>query len=219
MVLNSILDELACARRIADYANELGVSHCPTTLRVASDHMGAVLADAVLQAGLSYRSVVHMRVKRIYALFPETSTLAGLRRVLEADGVADFLLWNHHVKASRFVALVELLTAQNLNTTEQLRVWLSNKESRTNLLELHGIGPKTYDYLSCLVGLDCIAVDRHVRTFATEAGVSIRSYDQLKSVVSFAADLLEITRRDFDAWIWQTISARSLPEEQMPLGF
>lgn len=143
MLIRGALDELACARRVADYASELGVGHASTTLRVASDHMGAVLADAVLQAGLSYRSVVHMRIKRIYALFPQTSTLSGLRRIIEADGVADFLLWNHHVKASRFVALVELLATQNLDTTEQLRIWLLSKQSRADLLELHGIGPKT----------------------------------------------------------------------------
>jgi endonuclease III-like uncharacterized protein len=100
----------------------------------------------------------------------------------------------------------------------ELKLWLVQDEARENLLSLQGIGPKTYDYLCCLVGIDCIAVDRHVRTFANEAGVYINDYDRLKSVVSYAADLLGMTRRDFDAWIWKTISARNtIKDRQLSL--
>jgi hypothetical protein len=54
--------------------------------------------------------------------------------------------------------------------------------------------------------MDHIAVDRHVKTFANEAGVLISGYDELQAAVSFAADLLGLARRDFDAWIWHRFS-------------
>lgn len=215
MLTSSILNELTSARRIADHAAVLGVDDSPVRPRVASNHLGAVLADAILQAGVSYRTVVRTRVDRIYSEFPEAATLPGLMTLLERQGVADFLLWNHHIKVSRFEALIELLIMQNISDTIELKSWLHQSDARDHLLGLHGIGPKTCDYLCCLVGIDCIAVDRHVRTFASEAGVLIDDYEQLKSVVSCAADLLGMARRDFDSWIWQTISARNVSQQQL----
>src|SRR5665213_2644531 len=198
MLPTVILEELSFARRVADYADSLGVHDSPVTLRVTSDHLGAVLADAILQAGVSYRTVVRMRVDRIHLRFPEAATLPGLFTLLEQHGAGEFLLWNHPIKMSRFVSLARFLAIQNISTTVELKVWLNRNDAREHLLSLHGIGPKTYDYLCCLVGIDCIAVDRHVRTFASEAGVLISDYDRLKSVVSYAADLLGMARRDFD---------------------
>jgi hypothetical protein len=212
-----VLEELGFARRIADYADRLGVQRTPVTMRVASDHLGAVLADAVLQAGVSYRTVVRMRVDRIHSKFPEAATLPGLIAILEHHGAADFLLWRHPVKMTRFTSLTQFLAMQDINTTNELKSWLNQSGARTHLLKLHGIGPKTHDYLCCLVGIDCIAVDRHVRTFANEAGVLISEYEQLKAIVSYAADLLGMARREFDAWIWQTISARNLGNRQLSL--
>jgi endonuclease III len=201
--------------RIADYADDLGIHHSRVGLRVACPHLGAVLADAILQAGLSYRNVVRKRVERIYSRFPEAATLSGLMVVIEQNGVAEFLLWSHPDKMSRFMSLTNLLLEHNINTTGDLRVWLEQSYARECLLSLQGVGPKTCDYLSCLVGIDCIAIDRHVRRFANGAGVAISDYKKLKSVVSYAADLLGMTRRDFDAWIWRTISGEDLNDRQL----
>jgi hypothetical protein len=215
MLYSVVLEELTLARRIADHASLLGVQCCsPAKFRCPSDHIGAALADAVLQAGVSYRTVVYTRINRIREEFPEAATLLGLIIVLERQGVQDFLLWSHPIKLGRFVALIEFLSAQNVNTTVELKHWLAQGQAREDLLSLQGIGPKTFDYLCCLVGIDCVAVDRHVRTFANEAGVPIKDYDRLKSVVSCAADLLGMKRRDFDAWIWKTISSRNTVENQ-----
>jgi len=211
------LEELAFARRIADYADGLGVHHSPVRPRTASKHLGAVLADAVLQAGVSYRTVVRMRIDRIHSQFPEAATLPGLITILEQQGAADFLLWSHPIKTLRFVSLTQLLATQGISTTVELKLWLKQNDTRERLLNLHGIGPKTCDYLCSLVGIDCIAVDRHVRTFASEAGVTISDYERLKSVVSYAADLLGMTRRDFDAWIWRTTSARNETARRLAL--
>lgn len=214
---SAILQELSYARSIADYANGLGIHLVPVKPRVASNHLGAVLADAILQSGVNYRTVVRARIDRIHSLFPQAATLPGLIEILEQQGAADFLLWSHPIKTLRFESLTQLLATQGIGSTFELKLWLNRSEARIHLLRVHGIGPKTCDYLSCLVGIDCIAVDRHVRAFATEAGVVISDYERLKSVVSYAADLLGMTRRDFDAWIWKTTSARNIVGHQLPL--
>jgi len=217
MLPSTLLEDLAFGRRIADYADNLGVRDAEIKVRAACDHLGAVLADAILQAGVRYRTVVRMRVERIHSQFPEAATMSGLILLLEQQGAAQFLLWRHPIKMSRFESLTQLLSKEQVSTTLELKVWLRRDDAREILLSLHGIGPKTYDYLCCLVGIDCIAVDRHVRTFAYEAGVSISDYQKLQSVVSCAADLLGIARRDFDAWIWRTVSERGVEDRQLSL--
>jgi hypothetical protein len=167
-----------------------------------------VLADAVLQAGLNYETVVRMRVMRIESQFPETATLSGLIELIERGGASDLLLWKHPTKLTRFVCLAKFLAMRGIETTDELKRWLCVSGARTDLLRLNGIGPKTCDYLCCLVGIDGVAVDRHLKRFASEAGVSVRDYECLKSVVGYAADLLGMSRRDFDAWIWRTVSIR-----------
>ncbi len=211
---SSVLEELTWARAVADHAVLSGVARRNTATRRVSQHLGAVLADAALQAGLSYDSVVRVRVERIQTSFPEAATLPGLLEFLRVHGTAEFLLWTHHVKIARFISMTQLISLLDISTTEELHQWLAKDEARDHLLSLRGIGPKTYDYLCCLVGMDSVAIDRHVRTFASEAGVHVKDYARMKSVITKAADLLDIARRDFDGWIWETISERTSQERQ-----
>jgi hypothetical protein len=101
-----ILDTLAFARQVANYAEALGVSNIVGSYRGASNHLGAVLADCVLQAGLNYRTVVKARIERIIYLFPEATTLAGTTELVERGAVSDFLMWKHSEKIERFIRLV-----------------------------------------------------------------------------------------------------------------
>ena len=213
----SVLDTLAFARQIANYAESLGFNDMVDGSRVTSNHLGAVLADCVLQAGLNYKTVVRARIERIIDLFPEAAILAGTTEVVERGAVSEFLMWKHPEKIERFIRLVRVLENHQIEDTNKLQVWLQAHGCRDCLLEVVGIGPKTVDYLCCLVGIDCIAVDRHVKVFAKNAGVEIKDYDGLKLVVSFAADLLGVSRRDFDSWIWQLVSRKTSACPQYPL--
>jgi hypothetical protein len=71
--------------------------------------------------------------------------------------------------------------------------------------------------MGCLVGMDSVAVDRHVRAFARRVGVLEDDYDFLKTVFCYAADLLSVSRRQFDAWVWHRESSLSAP--QMAFAF
>lgn len=200
------LNALSSARVVAQFAQEKGVVSRNLYFREPLDHVGAILADAALQAGLNYRTVVKVRVDRIVQNFPEAATLSGTFNAIACIGVADFLRWRHHTKMSRFICLAELLRSEGVDDFHQLRTWLERPACRGQLRAIHGIGPKTVDYLCGLVGLDFIAVDRHIRTFASDAGVTAVDYDFLQIVVSYAADLLGISRRHFDASIWTYVS-------------
>jgi len=205
------LSALSSARLVVQLAQEKGVVRHNRSYREPLYHVGAILADAALQAGLNYRTVVKVRVDRIVQDFPEAATLSGTFNAIASIGVADFLRWRHHTKMSRFICLAELLRNEGVDDFHQLRTWLQNPACRGKLRAIHGVGPKTVDYLCGLVGLDFIAVDRHIRTFASDAGVTEVDYDFLQIVVSYAADLLGVSRRHFDASIWTYVSNQKAP--------
>lgn len=211
------LDMLALARRVADYAESVGYCGVSRSRPKSVPHLGAILADAILQAGVNYRTVVKPRVDRILKLFPESATLTGTVRIVESDAVGDFLMWKHAEKVERFIQLHRLIEAHQVEDAKMLRTWLKLGSCRAELLQVRGIGPKTVDYLSCLVGIDSVAVDRHVRGFARQAGVEVRDYEQLKSVFCCAADLLGTPRRDFDAWVWTTRAQATRAKAQYEL--
>jgi hypothetical protein len=203
-----VLESLGRARAIADHAERLGVNGAAATSRQSYSHIGALLADAALQAGLNYRTVVRPRVERIQSVYPAAATLSGLDITLEQVGPGTFLSWDHLTKIERFTGMAGALRANGIQDVSDLRVWLSCRDTRATLLGIHGVGPKTFDYICCLAGLDHIPVDRHIKSFASEAGVNVEGYLDLQAAVSFAADLLGLPRRDFDAWIWHRLTSR-----------
>ena len=214
MPLSSLLDILASTRQIATHAESKGIAVHTTPVRPVIDHIGAALADCILQAGLNYRTVVRPRVERIKTSYPLAANLSGVKAVIDSGQIADFLCWHHPEKLSRFGGLVSLLCVDDVEKVSDLRDWLMRTSARDRMLSLHGVGPKTFDYLCCIVGIDRIAVDRHVISFASEAGVSTGHYDDLQAV---AADLLGMPRRDFDAWIWKHRARETSEPQQLAL--
>lgn len=208
---------LLAARLVADYAKELGADAERQETRPVYDHMGALLADSVLQAGLNYNSVVRPRVEAILAQFPHCDRTSTLLPVVSDSQAATFLNWTHSEKIGRFEALVRFLDHNSIETVSELGEELHRPQFVELLREVRGVGPKTVDYMGCLVGLDSVAVDRHVRTFARRVGVINEDYDFLKSVFCCAADLLSLSRRQFDAWVWRRES--SLSSHQIEFSF
>jgi hypothetical protein len=204
-----VIDSLRAARRIADFAEAEGVAKIELTRRPTSNHMGAVIADAVLQAGLNYSKVVRPRIHAILRDHPDKDRTSALARLVAQQRTSEFLNWEHSEKVGRFNSLIALLSRARVECVEDLRLKITEGSFRTDLQAVRGIGPKTVDYLGCLVGIDAIAVDRHVRRFASKCGVINDDYEFLHLAFSYAADLLSISRRDFDAWIWRSQSVRT----------
>lgn len=205
------------ARKVAEYARSQGASIQSANRRPSLHHVGAVFADSVLQAGVKYETVVKPRVEKIISEYPEALDLHGLQAVLAKTTAAEFLTWHHPVKVGRFERLVDFFSTRSLCSAQEIVVYLLDGKSRSQLLEIDGVGPKTFDYLCTRLGLDRIAVDRHVITFASEAGVVTNGYDHIQRVASYAADLLGVMRRDFDAWMWNHVSSRTTKSSQLLL--
>ena len=197
---------LLAARRIADYAMDEGAAVNRHSARAVCEHMGAVVADSVLQAGLNYSTIVRPRVLNIMNSYPELTTVSSLRALVGRQETHEFLNWRHNEKVTRFENLVEFLWRRGVEYAADLREQLALGEFCEAVQRINGIGPKTVDYMACLVGVESIAIDRHVRAFARSAGVENDDYSFLKNSFCCAADLLELPRREFDAWLWQRAS-------------
>lgn len=211
------LEVLKAARRVANLATTEGVSTAYAARRSTYEHVGALLADAVLQAGLSYRSVVMPRVTRILDKFPEADRVSALVCLVERGSAAHLLDWQHRTKVERFEHLVVFLHRAKIDCTADIRTALKSDAFCADLKSLHGVGPKTIDYMACLVGIESIAVDRHIRKFAARAEVDSTDYDFLKNAFCFAADLLSISRREFDSWVWSREARKR--NSQLTLAF
>jgi hypothetical protein len=193
------------AQRLAAYVQSLGIN-CNLQLRTYG-HIGATLADAVLQAGLNYTTVVAPRIERILSCFPEAKRTTGTLQLVNCIGVHEFLTWRNPAKPDRFMRLLRLFKDEAIETEEDVRAWLVHDENCSTVAALHGIGPKTINYLQILVGHDSVAVDRHVRKFVNAAGIPLGSYDEIRIIVCDAAKILAVASSSLDAAIWGYMSA------------
>jgi hypothetical protein len=170
-------------------------------------HVGATLTDAILQAGLSYETVVRPRVQRVQRI-PEASTTTGFLTVIRREGIAEVLRgWSEeNRKPKTLVAVLELLAADGVESEDQLREWLTTPANRDKLRKVHGVGPKTIDYLQILVGAQSVAPDVHLLRLLSLAGVPSLSYEEAREIVCCTADRMGVPRATLDHSIWRYMS-------------
>jgi len=173
------------------------------------EHMGAVVADATLQAGVKYRTVVEPKVARLIQDYPQCETTSVFLDCLKSDGPERVLGWSRGRKPETAVALAELLIAEDVETVGDFKAWVRFPTSRPKLLGISGIGPKTADYLGLLAGrTDLAAIDVHLNRFLRDAGISPVSYEQAQSIIIEAAKRLRVSPATLDHTIWKYMSNR-----------
>jgi hypothetical protein len=170
------------------------------------DHMGAVICDAGLQAGINYQRVVYPRIELLLTQYPEARTTSGFLQLLGRHGAADLLSWSGTKKLQLISRLAEYFARCDIETTADLRAWLSEPHHLAELLTIKGIGPKTVNYIQILVGLQAVAVDIHLRLFVKQAGISAKADLQVGEIIGAAADLMKVDRALLDQSIWRYMS-------------
>ena len=174
------------------------------------DHIGATVADAVLQANMRYSTHVKPRVDRILAKYPETRTTSSVLHLSTSIPATEFLSWRGEDRAERFSRILHLFKSEGIETEADLRDWLSHSANLLKLRSVKGIGPKTVDYFKILVGVSTSAIDRHLFNFLGLAGLAPADYNDAQEVINAAADILAIDRAFFDHSIWQFMSKRAV---------
>ena len=116
------------------------------------NHVGATLANVVLQSNNNYERTVRPRIKRIREKYADATTLHDLDRVLKQIGPQEFLRWNGTRKPKTFLELIDLLLREGVNSERDLREWLKKEGSEAKLLKIRFIGQKSVDYLKIWSG-------------------------------------------------------------------
>lgn len=200
---------LSDAEKLAQYVRSLPNFVVYKTIDGNYNHIGATVADAVLQANMRYATHVKPRVNRILTTYPEARTTTAVLRTLEAIGAKDFLSWRGEDRAERFSRVLALFASEHIETEADLRDWLSDSANLQKLRAIKGIGPKTVDYFKILVGISTSAIDRHLINFLGLAGLAPCGYSEAQAVINAAADILSIDYAYFDHSVWQFMSKRA----------
>jgi len=200
---------LSDAQQLVKYVRSLSEFVTYKTIDGNYNHIGATVADAVLQANMRYATHVKPRINRILAIYPESRTTTAVRSLLEEIGAIEYLSWRGVDRAERFSRVLALFAAEGIETDEDLKRWLSNDTNLPKLRAIKGIGPKTVDYFKIFVGESTSAIDRHLLNFLGMAGLMPCGYSEAQAVINAAADLLKVDRAYFDHSIWQYMSKRA----------
>lgn len=185
------------------YTKSLGTFEIEESGYVPYNHIGATLADAILQAGVNYRTVVHPRINRILEVYPNVKTSIEFLSLIERDGANKILNWNHSEKPRRLYELTQFLVINAVYTEAALSKWLTMPENNSNIQKcINGIGPKTVDYLKNLVGVPAIAVDRHLKKFINDAGIPYNDYYEVQNIIEETAKEIGTSYMSLDKAIW-----------------
>jgi hypothetical protein len=173
------------------------------------EHLGAKLADAVLQSGVGYEAFVRKRVERIANDFPTGATATGFQAILERDGPAAVLGLSGGRKLRTIQELTDFCVRQGIETCGDMKRWLQEPGNAPKLLEVHGVGPKTVSFMKLLVGLDAIAVDMHIRRFVIEAGLAHKDPEQIEALLLATGEMIGLSGSQVDELVWRSMAARS----------
>jgi thermostable 8-oxoguanine DNA glycosylase len=197
---------LSDPEKLAHYVKSLPDFEFYQTIDGNYDHIGATVADAILQANNKYSTHVKPRVNRILVKYPQTRTTSSVLHLLESIAATEFLNWRGMDRAERFRKVLNLFAAEGIEVESDLREWLSQDSSLRKLRTIKGIGPKTTDYFKILVGVSTSAIDRHLLKFLGLAGLVPCGYLDAQAIINATADILSVDRANFDHSIWQYMS-------------
>lgn len=169
-------------------------------------HVGATITDAILQAGLNYRTVVAPRVESMLKAWPDAKTVPTFLWRCGTSSLAATISWSHGVKLRRIMGLAVALLKGGVYTEEDLREFLDGPHARCSLLQVNGVGPKTAEYLRILVGLPGVPIDRHLQRFAAGAGVHV-DRETLRRVYLRVAEQLDVDARALDRALWNQMAS------------
>ena len=144
-------------------------------------HMGAIITDSVLQAGLNYRSVVYPRIYNLLTTYADYNTTSDFIILMQTIPLSDLISWNNPKKLQLIHSISWML--------------FDNKIENDNM--------KT------LSGNPVFAIDRHLLNFLKLADIYTSTYQEASSIYHRAAKMLCKDEYELDKQIWNYMSMSS----------
>ena len=172
-------------------------------------HMGAIITDSVLQAGLNYRSVVYPRIYNLLTTYADYNTTSDFIILMQTIPLSDLISWNNPKKLQLIHSISWMLFDNKIENDNELSAWLNYQANVEQLADLNGIGQKTIDYMKTLSGNPVFAIDRHLLNFLKLADIYTSTYQEASSIYHRAAKMLCKDEYELDKQIWNYMSMSS----------
>ncbi|MEU1631111.1 hypothetical protein ABZ746_38910 [Streptomyces sp. NPDC020096] len=193
---------LSPAQRLATHV-QATLGDGPFPLPRGWTHMGAVICDASFHARRKYASTIRPRLLQLQSAWPDAATVRGFQARLAVEDLALAMSFKSPRRVATAHGITDLLAAQGVDTRDDLHAWLGHRANRAALRTVKGVGPKSVDYISNLVGRSQVAVDVHLRAFAADAGISLPRYEQLQAVYEETATILRHEPGGLEHAVWR----------------
>ncbi len=171
-------------------------------------HMGATICDAMLQAGLTWESVVKPRLDRLKNEYPDANTTSNFFKLTKEKNIKEIIDWQDDEKPQRIIGVTIFFVEESIETEADLKAWLEEEGNVHRLKQLRGIGNKTADYFKLLAGIQTAAIDVHLMNFLKKAGIYPGSYREAQEIIHETTDLMGLNRATIDHSIWKYMSQR-----------
>src|SRR3972149_4225548 len=171
---------------------------------ITYSHIGAIIVEALLQAGSNYDGVKE-RVDKMLAI-PQAKTTTGFIAFINeleqrGESLNSLLFWDG--KKPRWIRKFAIfLYRERIETNLDLKRWLENPQNPPRLFENDGFGDKTVDYLKKLAGIPNIAIDRYWYDCLDKAGIPYTDYQDAKAIADEAADIMGVDKSVLDTSLW-----------------
>lgn len=193
-------------QKVISILEKIPHNYTEITQRTPYYNVAATLADAILQAGMNYKSVVYPRVYNILNKYADYTTTCDFIILFQAISIEEILQWKNKKKQNTICELAWFLYNQNVNTEDDLGKWILDEKNADKLLAINGVGRKTIDYLKLLSGQQAIPIDRHMFHFLELAGVMALDYREASTILRRTASILQIGESVLDKTIWNYMS-------------
>ena len=175
--------------------------------RILYKQMSAIIVDSILQAGLNYDTVIKPRIENLLRNYPDYKTTSEFIFLYKQISLSHLINWKNEIKLNRINNLSNYLFNFDIETPEQLLLWISKDENYIDIMKINGIGLKTADYLRMLVGYESIPIDRHLFRFFEKMGISTLGYRQVSEICNEVSLRLQIKPHILDAILWQHLKS------------
>jgi len=172
------------------------------------NHMGAIITDGVLQAGIKCETVVRPRLKELVK-YKKAENTSGFYNLYNQKKLENLINFKGKRKIKTIKDIVELFIKEKIEMPADLKEWFLKDKNTEKLILIYGVGDKTVDYFKILSGISNNAIDRHIINFLLKANIKVENYKEAHNIINKTADYLKINESLLDYSIWKYMSSNA----------
>jgi hypothetical protein len=118
------------AKKLKEYIKSLNNFEIVTKLDGNYNNMGAIIIDGILQAGMSYKTVVKPRIVEYLKKYPNVTTTSDFETLIQKIPISELIHWKKDsAKTKRIVNLVSFFKYKKIETQNDLNKWLLSADN------------------------------------------------------------------------------------------